>query len=71
MAQARETCHPCSWAALQFVSSIPPLFQDCRCFFVSNSKASCQEAIFTRQYPEEVVYKSDAYVGNTKDYGIA
>lgn len=59
------------WAALRFVNIIPPLFQDCRCFFVSNSKTSYQEAIFTRQYPQEVMCKPDAYVGAIKDYGIA
>lgn len=60
-----------AWAALQFVSIIIFLFQGSRCSFVSNSKASYQEAIFTRQYPEAVLYKRDVYVGTPKGYGIA
>lgn len=50
---------PRGWAALQFVSILTPLCQDSKCFFVSNSKALYQEAIFTGQYPEAVLYKSN------------
>ena len=53
-----------SWA------SSHPSFKTPGAFSVSNSKALYQEAVFTRQYPEVVLYKIDAYVGTTKDYGI-
>lgn len=71
MAQARAACRPGGWAALQFVSIVTPLFRASSWVFVSNSKASYKEAKLTGQHPETVLYKSDAYVATTKNYGIA